>query len=149
MYNYYLLSKHSAVFPNIEKKQLFFLPRKNFDQINPQHYLPIEEGAAGNADPHADVHRLQYRMVHHQNGDEITDDHKNDVDQHLAFLYLVLQVGISGEVVNDPTLNDRYCYAYYTALKIEKLKFIIFSTGKTSTTLVQLIANWFTYFQCK
>lgn len=92
-------------------------------QINPQHYLSIEKGAASNAHSHANLQRHYHRLMHYYNGGDVAKDQGGDVNQHLVQLYLVPSGRISGEVVDDPTLKDRYCYAYYAALKAEMLKF--------------------------
>jgi len=92
-------------------------------QINLRRYLPIEERAAGDAYPHANLQRLHHRMMHHHNGDDVADDQGSDVNQHLVNPCLVLLDGISSKVVDDPTLKDWYHHSYYATLKAEKLKF--------------------------
>jgi len=91
-------------------------------QINLRRYLPIEERAAGDAYPHANLQRLHHRVMHHHNGDDVAYDQGSDVNQHLVQPCLVLLDGISSKVVDDPTLKDWYHHSYYATLK-EKLKF--------------------------
>lgn len=87
----------------------FLLLGKNLDQpilqINPQHYLPVEEGAAGDAYPHTDLPWHHHRMMLYYDGDEDADDHQADVHQYVVPIELVLR--ITGKIVDDPTLDDR------------------------------------------
>lgn len=64
-------------------------------------------------------------MVHYYNGDDTANDHYADVDHYLAHFHFILYSYISGEIVDDPTLQDGYRYAYYAALKAEILKLIL------------------------